>query len=998
MKKMDNIIGAGGGDSGGSSTTSAPTEAPDSIRSTQYGQVLDLISEGEISGLVNGLQSVYLDDVPVQNADGSANFSGVTVETRNGTLNQDYIAGFDKAESEKGVLVQVTTAAPVVRSITNNSVTHARITIGIPSLFEQNDNGDIIGTSLTFAIDLQNNGGGYVTQVTQTISDKTTTRYQRDFIIALPSPGNWDIRLRRITADSTSAKKRNDLFFDSYTEIVNKKFTYPHSALVGLSFTADQFQRVPTRGYDIKGILCQIPDNYDPIARTYTDVWGGSFQTAWTDNPAWVFYDMVTNNRYGLGQFVSASQIDKWELYTIAQYCDESVDDGFGGTEPRFTCNIYIQSQEEAIRVLAMLASIFRGIVYWSAGTILTGQDAPADPISIFNESNVIDGLFTYEGSSLLARKTVALVTWNDPDDSYKQKIEYVADNDGITLYGIRETQVIAVGCTSRGQAHRAGKWALFSGRLETETVTFRTGLQGTEIYPGAIFEIQDQSRAGTRFGGRIASATTTVINLDADVTLNATDTYTLSVIHSDGSIETKEITNSNETTSSLTLSEALSDTPQVDAIWALRSSSLALTQWRAVAITEIDELNIDITAVRHFSGKYDLIENDVAFEELPTSNLKSDIDSPTNIVVTESLYIAGSGLVANLATVSWSPVKQAARYRAAYYVDSENVQYIDNLQSPSFDIENVKTGVLTVIITAFNSLGTASVPATITQTLVGDTADPGTPQNLTIQSAGGLAILRWTLTEEPDVRVGGDVVFRHSPADVGADWSTATTIGESVPGNSTAAILPLLSGTYLAKFKDAGGRYSVAAATVATNDATALAFTNLNSLNEHPTFSGTHSDTITIDDVLKLNGSSSIDSWGNVDDVVSWDAEGGVEATGTYVFSTNIDRGSVQRVRIQKVLSAQIVDVQDMFDARTENIDTWLSFDGVAGNEADAVMYVRTTDDDPAGTPTWSAWQVLDSAEFNARAFEFKLELSTNYPTHNIHVSQLGVTVDEVT
>jgi predicted phage tail protein len=611
------ISGAGGGKGGGGEGRT-PVESPDSLRSIQYANIIDLVSEGEIDGLVDGSKSIYLDDTPLQNADGTFNFSGVTVQTRNGTQSQTYIPGFAAAEAENAVGIEVTQASPVVRSITNSNNTAARVTLSVPTLTQQStETGDITGSSVEIAIDIQTDGGGWVAQplrkiyqatllaitesgavstvasnlftvdvkwigqsiqapqtltfqlqyrivgdigwtvsqshtfsggsstttgfniigpaltvyannvktfnltlpeetyefrvvktngsvvgtgsfgqpitrvgteyggtvsitggsvyapaYTDVISGKTTSKYQRAYRIPLPVGDNWDIRVRRITADSVSSLLNNKTFWDSFTEIIDAKLTYANSAIIATQIDAKQFSRIPVRGFEIRGIKCQIPSNYDPLTRIYTGTWDGTFTTTWTNNPAWVWYDIVTNTRYGVGELISEEMVDKWTLYSIGQYCDEMVEDGFGGFEPRFTCNLYLQTREQAYQVVMNIASIFRAMTYWAASTIYVSQDAPQSATQIFSPANVIDGMFNYSGSSGKVRHTVALITWNDPQDNYLPRVEYVADDDAINRYGIIQTNLVAIGCTSRGQANRMGRWLLYSEQNETETIS----------------------------------------------------------------------------------------------------------------------------------------------------------------------------------------------------------------------------------------------------------------------------------------------------------------------------------------------------------------------------------------------------------------------------------------------------------------------------------------------------------------------------------------------
>ena len=532
------IIGAGGGGKGGGGASArVAQEAPDSLRSKAYARVVDLISEGEIEGLVDGLQSVYLDDTPIQNADGTTNFSGVTLETRDGTQQQSYVPGFSSVENEVPVGVEIKASQPVVRSITDPDVDAVRIKVSVGQLTNQDTtNGDLNGSAVSFSIDRQVSGGGFVEVINDTISGKTTTKYQRSYYVPLTGNGPWEIRVRRVTADSTSSAIQNKTYLDSYTEVVESKLRYPNSALVALRVDASQFSAIPRRSYDMKLLRVRVPVNYDPGTRTYSGVWNGNFKIAWTDNPAWCFYDLVTSTRYGLGGYIPESQVDKWALYRVAQYCDQLVPNGLGGFEPRFTCNLYLQTREQAYKVVQDMASIFRGMVYWSGGAITVTQDAPSDAVYQFAPGNVVDGEFAYQGSSAKARHTVALVTWNDPDDFYRQKVEYVEDAAGIARYGIVQSDVVALGCTARGQAHRVGKWLLFSEQSESEIVTFRTGLEGAVVRPGDIIKVADPVRGGMRLGGRIAAATASTVTLDQE--LPADLPWRLSVVLPNGTVE----------------------------------------------------------------------------------------------------------------------------------------------------------------------------------------------------------------------------------------------------------------------------------------------------------------------------------------------------------------------------------------------------------------------------------------------------------------------------
>ena len=771
---IEPIIGAkGGGKGGGGGSSHVPTESPDSLRSKQYARVLDLVSEGEIFGLVNGHKSIYFDDTPLQNADGTYNFQDVTIQTRTGTQSQAYIPGFPAAENEVAVGVQVTAATSVTRSITNLNDNAVRVSVSIPQLTYLNPtNGDLSGAAVLIAIDLQTNGGGFVQVVSDTISGKTTSTYQRAYRIPLTGTGPWDIRMRRITADSISSNLVNATWFASYSEIIEQKLRYPNSALVGTQIDAAQFKSVPRRGYEMKGVLVLVPQNYTPATRIYSGTWDGTFKTAWTDNPAWIWYDLVTNHRYGLGEFIQPAQVDKWALYQISKYCDELVPNGFGGTEPRFTCTLYLQTQEEAYTVIQHLASVFRGMVYESAGFLTTVQDAPSDPVAIFTPANVIDGTFNYSGSSIKMRHTVALVTWNDPADRYQQKIEYVEDRDGIARYGIVQTEFVAVGAISRGQAHRAGKWLLFTERMETDTVSFQTGMDGGRCRPGDIIKIADPGVAGIRLGGRVtAGATSSAVPIDSPVTVVGGHTYELSLIMADGNvwaaglpvalghrvsapglqayyfecttpgntaaaspgwnktvggttadgsaiwttfaaIESRTITNISGETSVLTVSPAFSRAPDPGGLWVLSDVGAVEPQtYKVISIRESGKNITEVIGISHNPGKYALIEQGIALETPPVTaaNLNA-LAAPGNVVVSSYTYTKSDATIGARLKIAWNAVPGAIYYAVEYKRGNDNWTLVGgNIRETASEAEINYTDTYTARVTAFNLIGTRS-------------------------------------------------------------------------------------------------------------------------------------------------------------------------------------------------------------------------------------------------------------------------------------------------
>lgn len=643
------------------------------------------------------------------------------------------------------------------------------------------------------------------------IQGKSTSVYTKSHMVDLTQPGldtgPWQIRITRLTADSTSDYLQNKTFLDSYTEIVDYKLSYPMTALVGLAIDSTEFSSVPQRGYDMKLLKVKVPSNYDPISRVYTGIWDGTFKAEkeWTDNPAWCFYDLVTNDRYGLGKYVSESLVDKSTLYTIAQYCDELVSSGQGFVEPRFTCNIYIQTREEAYKVLQDFVSIFRGMMLWAGNTILTMQDSPSPVVAQFTNADVIDGLFNYEGSSTKARHTVALVTWNDPNNGYKQTIEYVEDSEAIALYGIKETEVVAIGCTSRGQAARVGKWLLYVERYETETVTFKTGLEGTQIMPGDIIKTSDQFRVGARYGGRITGSTSSTVSLDSPLTIPSGESFTITNVLKDGTLVDSTITNGAGTYSTVNISPSFTEQPLDYSLWVVTSNSVSPEEWRVVGISEEEKAIYTVTALKYNSSKYNYIEQGWKLEQKQSSLITLTQDHVTNITTEDSLYLLNDNTLATKLEVSWDAPKRAVKYVIKYTLGEGNPVSVE-VQVPSYEILNVPPGSYTITVTAYNSLGIASKPVTINGTTLGVTVTPDSVSNFTIIVNGLTSFLSWDAATAPNV---AHYELRFSPDTVGATWEDSTLLVQKVNRDTTTATVPTLVGTYFIKTVSISGTYA---------------------------------------------------------------------------------------------------------------------------------------------------------------------------------------------
>lgn len=645
------------GAKGGSSSSRAPIEAPDSLRSIAYARVMDLLSEGPIVGLVDGLRSVYLDETPVANADNSLNFKNIQIDTRVGTQDQDYIKGFPSVESELGVSVELLFGTAWTRSITNTALDAVRVRLSVPALSRTDTaTGDVKGASVSYAIDLATDGGAYATVITSAFTGKTTTKYERSHRIDLPPASTgWMIRVRRLTPNSVSGYLVDQTFVESITEVVDAKLRYPNSAVAAVVVDAEQFRNIPSRAYDVKLRIVRVPSNYDPESRTYDGIWDGTFKPEWTDNPAWVYFDLVTHPRYGLGHLVPEEQVDKWALYRIAQYCDQLVPNGSGGYEPRFVCNLYLQRQQDAWKVLQDLASIFRGISYWAGGAIRAVADMPDDPTYVYTAANVVDGVFTYQGSPRKTRYTVAMVSWNDPGDFCRAKIEPVLDDEGIARYGIVETETIAFGCTSRTQAQRVGRWMLLTSRYETQTVSFTVGADGTVTPPGSVVEIADPAKAGKRIGGRVAAATTTTVTLDADPGIEAGDTITCIL---PSAVAQKRIVES-VAARVVTVTEAFDAAPLAQAVWATESEALATQRYRIISVVEnpADQeqgITFTVTALQHEPGKFAAVEEGVAIDAPPITLMPADWQAPVSGLAIDSYERAGQVVASAVVRASW--------------------------------------------------------------------------------------------------------------------------------------------------------------------------------------------------------------------------------------------------------------------------------------------------------------------------------------------------------
>ncbi|MCL7768636.1 host specificity protein J [Pasteurella multocida] len=685
------ITGGKGGKGGGGGRT--PVEARDSLRSLSYAKFIDVISCGEISGPVDGLKSVYFGDIPLQDENGNFNFKNVAIEYRTGTVKQPPSEICETTEVTTDINTEVKKNKPIIRSITAPEADIARVTITVPGLSHQNkSNGDINGTKVELQVEYQANGSQWIDAGKIVIDGKTTSSYNREHSFRLTGESPWSVRVTRLTEDSESQTLQNKTIFSKLTTVFEEKLTYPGVAYVGVQIDAEQFSSIPARGYHCRGIKLKVPSNYDPITRLYTGDWDGTFAVKYSNNPVWIYFDLLTNEEYGAGEYIKEDMLDKWSMYQIAKYCDELVPDGFGGYEPRFTCNAYIQTRQEAIKLLRDLTSVFRAMSYWASGTQILVQDSPKEPMYQFNNTNVVDGQFSRSGSNIKTRHNVALVTWNDPKKFYKQSVEYIEDADAIIKMGyISQTEVVAFGCTSRGQARRLGKWLLYTEQHESEVVTFSCGQDGAIPVPGEVIQVSDVHRAGERRGGRVKTGST-VNQIILDAAVEITKASTISIVNEEGKLEQRNITQRGSLTE-ININPAFTSVTE-DSTWIIASSDIEPELYRVVAVAEGESGTYTISALSYNPSKFSHIENGENLIEYDTTNntLETGVK---NVVISDEIYRGLGGSIQTKIVVSYEPATSlTSRYQVEYRAGNDNWQQLEPTTLTSVDIPNVRDGI----------------------------------------------------------------------------------------------------------------------------------------------------------------------------------------------------------------------------------------------------------------------------------------------------------------
>ncbi|UWT99001.1 phage tail protein [Proteus vulgaris] len=717
------------GQKGGGGSPRVPVEQPDDLQSIAKAKLLIALGEGEFAGELTA-QNIFLDGTPLEDTEGNANFSGVTWDFRPGTQAQTYIQGLPSAENEINVGSTISSKTPWVHTFTNSQLSAIRVRLKWPSLFKQEDNGDLVGNEVKYAIDLQTDGGSWKTVIDSAVKGKTTSGYERAHRIDLPeSTTSWSLRVRKVSNDANSSKIGDTVVLQSYTEVIDAKFTYPHTALLYIEFDSKQFNgSIPQITCKPKGRIIRIPSNYNPIDRTYAGVWDGSFKWAWTNNPAWVFYDIVISDRFGLGQRINQQQIDKWELYRIAQYCDQLVPDGKGGdgTEPRYVCDVYVQDRNEAYNVLRDFAAIFRGMTYWGGGQIVTLADMPRDIDYSYTRANVIDGKFIYSSSSSKEKYSTALVSYSDPQNGYADAMEPVFEPDLVSRFGFNQLEVTAIGCTRQSEANRKGRWGILTNNKD-RMVTFSVGLDGNIPQPGYIIAVADELLSGKVTGGRVSAIDGRNITLDRVASAVSGDRLILNLPSGQSQARTIQTVSGKV----ITVTTEYSETPETECVWVVESEDLYAQQYRVVSVTENESNQFTITAIQHDPNKYEHVDSGALIDERPISVIPpNNQQAPKNIVI-DSYSIVSQGVSFETMRAQWPQVENAISYEAQWRRNEGNWVNMPRSSINSIEVPNVYAGRYLVRVRAINASEISSGWGySDEKTLTGKMGNPPKPVN----------------------------------------------------------------------------------------------------------------------------------------------------------------------------------------------------------------------------------------------------------------------------
>ena len=991
-------------------TFNNPDLPSDALSSKQFNTIVEILSEGEIAGFATAhkrgiatnnaayktaaLVDIFLNKTPIlnlspdlNNADFLAlaqspdetdfNFKNVGFDFRTGTANQTFIEGINNVETEVGIGTTVTTSTPVTHTVTDSNINAVRVTLRFGAMQKFEDNGDINGTEVQLRIKTIENSGVTKTPITDTVSGRSTNAYFRDYIINFHSGTSFPVQVRveRITADSTEATLVNSFSFSSATNIIFEQNAYPNTAHVALRLNAEQFPRIPSRRFKLRGIKVKIPHNATVNLAdgsiTYSGTFNGTFKAdkEWTSDPAWILYDVLSNTRYGCS--IPESSLNKFTFKTVSEYCGEQVNDGDGGTEPRFSLNANITQAQEAFHLINELCSVMRVMPFYNAGSISVSQDSPKDPIFLFNNASVTEDGFLYTGSSLKTRHTVINVSYFDmiTQDIDIERIE--ADAATQAKYGVVEKNLKAFGTTSRGQARRLGKWFLFNEQSSGEAVSFTTTIDaGVTVRCGDIIEISDSLKAGVRRGGKIKSASGTTITLDdfenTDIpSLNSNPT--ISCMLPDNTLQTKNITTISNNV--LTIESAFSTDPNPNAVYILETTSLETTTWRILTVKENKNKTYTITALSHNAGKYAFVEDG---EALPTRNISTltEIKQPPTGLRAEEKIVEINNRAVTKIILDWQNVAGASKYRVYYRYNNGDFVEIETTSS-NLEILNTEAGTYNFRVFSYNALNQPSAnPAVLQFSAVGQTALPEDVQNLTLEPINDEQVrLRWTQTTSVDVKFGGAVYIRHSPRTDGTGtFANSNDLIEAISGIATEVTVPAKTGEYVLKFRDLQGNFSSGETSVILNVPSLREALTLPAIREQTAFSGNKTNVTVSSNQLTLTNPAS-------------------NSTGSYTFANVLNLGATFSLKINAHIKSISANVSDQFDDIV-SLDLRGNFDGAAAEKVNAALFVRTSTDGS----NFGSYNKFQSGTFRARAFDFKCEVETTDTNENILVQELGV------